>query len=71
MNDHILDCFRELGVSASVHFADDSGKEWGQGRKDEAEAMKLYHDNPGLKSEFEAIAKGFLWSLKLNLAGMK
>ena len=71
MNDHILDCFHELGMSASVHFADDSGKEWGSGRHDEAEAMKLYHANPELKTEFEAIAENFLWDLKPNLKVMK
>ena len=67
----LLDSFRELGKSASFHYADDSGSEWGAARHDEAEAMKIYHAHPELKSEFEAIAENFLWDLKPNLARMK
>jgi len=63
--------FKDHGMQASYHFADDSGGEWQQGYNHEREAMKLYDDNPDLQEEMMKISKGFLWSLKLNLEAKK
>ena len=60
----ILEEFEHLGISASFHFADDSCKEWGTARKQEAKAIALFRDNPELQDEMREIAKGFLWTLK-------
>lgn len=59
--------FDKLGISASCHYADDTGREWGSAALQKREAMTLYHTHPELRSEFERIAEGFLWSLKLEL----
>jgi hypothetical protein len=59
--------FKKLGLSASYHFADDSGKEWGHAYKDQKKAIKLYDDNPEQQVEMMKISKGFLWSLVTEL----
>lgn len=56
--------FLELGRSASYHYADDSGRERSDARKDEAAALKLFDNNPDLQAEMRVAGKGFLWSLK-------
>ena len=60
--------FENLGMSASFHYADDSGKEWGLAKKDQDQAIILYHDHPELQVEMMKISKGFLWSLSKELA---
>ena len=59
----VLTEFESLGKSASYHYADDSGKEWGAAKRSERAAMILFHDHPELQEEMKEIARGFLWSL--------
>ena len=63
----ILEQFKDLGISASFHFADDSGKEWNIAHREQGIALALYRDNPALQDDMRKIAKGFLWSLSLAL----
>ena len=60
----IIDLFKEFGLKASYHFADDSTGEWDLAYEAENKALKLFDDNPSLQSQMREIAKGFLWSLK-------
>ncbi len=59
-----LEDFKKAGMTASYHFADDTTKEWGLAKKEEAEALRIFDENPALQPEMREIAKGFLWSLK-------
>lgn len=60
-DEEILAKFKELGIQASVHYADDSGKEWSMGSSLVTQARQLAADNPHLKSKMREIAKDFLW----------
>ena len=62
----VVEQFLKLGRSASYHFADDSGKEWGQGDSYKAKAMALYDMNPAYQAEMLEKAD-FLWSMKGEL----
>ena len=58
----IIEQFLKLGNSASFHYADDSGGEWGSGKRDEHAATFLYMTNPLLQHEMKKQAS-FLWSI--------
>ena len=61
MNDQqVLDDYNGHGRSASYHYADDSGGEWGHARKEVSKAMTLWHSNPHLHTQMRELAKGFL-----------
>ena len=58
-----LDEFRELGVLASIHYADDTaGGEWRLARKYVTSALQVFDANPRLQPEMRRIAKQFLWA---------
>ena len=63
-NKIILEQFKDHGISASCSYADDSGIEWGAGKRSENMALELFDANPKLRTEMRDIAKGFLWSLE-------
>ncbi len=63
----LLTMFESLGLSASFHFADDSGKEWSMAHKEQSEAITLYKQHPGLQERMMELSKQFLWSLKSEL----
>jgi len=59
-----LDRFKKHGQTASYHFADDSGSEWGHGNKEKALALELFDANENLQPQMRELAKEhFLWSL--------
>ena len=58
--------FKDLGLTASYHYADDSGKEWGLGRKAQDKALEIFDANPDLQEVMRGIATGFLWSLNMR-----
>ena len=61
----VLQQFKDRGMSASFHYADDTASgEWRLGRIEEAKALRLFDDNPSMQGYMRDIAKGFLWSLK-------
>ena len=62
----ILDKFKDLGNSASFHFADDSGREWDRAWDQQRAAEALFVQNPELRDEMIAIARGFLWTLDVK-----
>ena len=63
MKSEILKQFEKHGNNASYHFADDSTKEWGLAREEEAAALKLFDENEELQPAMRKISAGFLWSL--------
>jgi len=65
--DDTLEQFKELGMSASFHFADDTGSEWDLAYNDCNKAMEIYKKNPELQNEMREIAKKFLWSYDFKL----
>lgn len=66
MTEDTLAEFKKLGMQASYHYADDSTKEWGLGRKNEAAALALFDDaEPELQTAMREISTGFLWSLNM------
>lgn len=64
MSNETLDKFQKLGMDASYHFADDTGKEWGIGFELQREAEAIFAANPDLHQQMREISKKFLWSLK-------
>ncbi len=58
----ILKSFKEAGIDASYHWADDTCKEWPQARAMQNKAMDIYWDHPRLQPEMREIAKGFIWT---------
>jgi len=61
-----LEQFKELGMLASFHFADDTCQEWGQATTAKNKALKIFDDNPALQPELRKVATGFLWTLSLD-----
>jgi len=60
----ILNTFKDHGINASFHYADDTASgEWRLGRAEEAKARELFNANPELQKRMTVIAKGFIWSL--------
>lgn len=55
--------FKRLGIEASTHLADDSGREWQQGYDLKAQALALFDAHPELHEQMREIASGFLWVL--------
>ena len=62
MDEEILEQFKEHGMTASYHYADDSTKEWDQGFKHSYAAQELAKQHPRLIPQMREIAKSFLWS---------
>lgn len=62
-NYDVIDLFRSLAGSASYHYADDTGKEWGDAARDEYDARNLYKNHPELKEDFDMIMRNQLWSM--------
>ena len=60
----VVETFKQHGMKASYHYADDSGKEWGHGSREKKLALILFDDNPDLQAEMREIASQFLWSLQ-------
>ena len=58
----LLKQFHDEGIQASMHYVDDSGKEWGAGDACKARAMGLVEAHPELFEHFRVISKGFLWN---------
>ena len=63
----ILKKFEEHGIQASVHYADDSGKEWSAGDRLKEQALELVKAHPELRDGFLRIGERFLWSFGLWL----
>lgn len=61
-DEEILDAFKEAGMQASYHYADDSGKEWRLGFLYSGQAQLLAKEHPHLIPQMREIAKKFLWS---------
>jgi hypothetical protein len=59
----ILQQFKDHGMSASFHYADDTCKEWALASRRESAAMKLFDSHPELQDEMRVIASDFLWTL--------
>lgn len=58
--------FTELGLRASYHLADDSGRESGRGYDLKHQALAVFDAAPPEQQrEMRRIACGFLWSLDL------
>ena len=62
----VLDQFQELGLSASFHFADDSGRAWDSAQRDKRAAEALFIQHPELRDEMIAMARKFLWTLDVK-----
>lgn len=58
----IVEQFKDHGMSASYHYADDSCREWGAGDREKSKAMKLFNDNPDLQDDMSKVAEKFLWA---------
>ena len=63
-----IEQFRELGNTASFHYADDSGKEHQLGAEAERQALELFDNYPDQQDEMREVANGFLWSLSMARA---
>lgn len=61
-DEEILEAFKEAGMQASYHYADDSCKEWDLGFKYSQKAQGLAKEHPHLIPQMREIAKKFLWS---------
>ena len=59
--------FKTHGMSASYHYADDSGKEWNLGDAEKAKALAVFDENPDHQAEMREVAKGFLWAYDFTL----
>lgn len=54
--------FLHEGMTASYHYADDSGKEWPLGTLHRDRALAVYEKRPDLESRLLEVGKKFLWS---------
>ena len=61
----ILKAFEQHGLQASVHYADDSTKEWAAGDAEKQKAIDLWKAHPELTEEMLKISQRFLWSFSL------
>lgn len=64
--EEILQDFKQLGETASYHYADDSTKEWDLASRAEQKALEIFDNHPDLEEKFREIALGFLWSLSMK-----
>ena len=63
-NRETLERFKDLGMRASYHYADDTASgEWRLGSSLEAKARELFKQHPDLHDDMRGIAKGFIWTL--------
>ena len=60
--DEIVSEFAHEGMTASYHYADDSGEEWGLGSLHQDRAIALWKAHPELTPRFLEIGRKFLWS---------
>lgn len=65
--EQILARFKEMGMAASYHFADDTGAEWRRGSALSGRAIRLAKAHPELREQFLEIGKKFLWNLQMIL----
>lgn len=65
-SEEVIKLFKAYGLTASYHFADDSGKEYSQGSAAKKQALDLFDQFPKLEPVFREVAKGFLWSLEID-----
>jgi len=67
MTKDILEEFEKLGMSASFHYADDTGSEWGLATRDQDKAIELFFKYPNLQKQMLEIGSKFLWSIRNEL----
>ena len=60
--DEIVSEFAHEGMTASYHYADDSGKEWSLGNIHRDKTLAIWRANPELTPRFLEVGKKFLWS---------
>ena len=60
--DEIVNEFIHEGMTASYHYADDSGKEWKLGTIHWDKALAIWRANPELTPRFLEVGKKLLWS---------
>ena len=60
--DEIVNEFIHEGMTASYHYADDSGEEWQLGTVHRDRALALWKAHPELTPRFLEVGKKFLWS---------
>lgn len=63
----ILKQFKEAGMNASYHYADDSGKEWKLGAEESRKCYALAKAHPELLPQMWEIARGFLFMFNPQL----
>ena len=61
-DDEWVNEFLHEGMTASYHYADDSGKEWPLGTLHRDRALAVYEKRPDLESRLLEVGKKFLWS---------
>ena len=66
-----LRAFESHANSASFHYADDSGKEWGSARSRKRQAMALYESHPDLREHMRPIGERQLWALDFRREAAK
>lgn len=60
--DEIVSEFAHEGMTASYHYADDSGKEWSLGSLHRDRAIAIWRAHPELTTRFLEVGRNFLWS---------
>ena len=53
--------FRQAGMDASFHFADDTGKEWELAYPLQAKCYTLFREHPHRQAHFRDAAKDFIF----------
>ena len=64
-SNNILSDFVYCGNQASFHYAGESHG-WDEAKEWVEEAMKLFEENRGLRTEMRALAQKFLWFVKFE-----
>ena len=65
----ILEEFKNCGLDASFHYADDSGLEWKFAYPLVDKCMKLAKEYPSLHTEMAEIAKHFIFTMAFKKEG--
>lgn len=60
-----INAFKKAGVQASYFYADDTTKEWDLAADAKAKALALFDAHPELQPQMRAVARDFLWSLRM------